>query len=406
MAETSNNIPNWQWEQAKQIQINLLPKNIPDWNGLSFDYQYQSLDVIGGDYLDFFNIKGHKKGILIADVCGHGIGPAIVTAMAKVSFSNHSMEHDSPKEIFQKVNKDLCKFLGDSNIYMTAFLIVIDQDLKITYSSAGHTPVIYYNNKEDSFRSLKVKGLFLGLFDDAWESYEEEELQLNPGDKIVMYTDGIIESRNIKGELYGNNRLEKTIKFSTALPQKKFTELLIKDIMKFCKHRPLQDDMSVLALQVSLDRSNFLTHFNKGKQLLEQKDDNWVYEFEKASAFNKENFIVNYSLGKYYFENGEYKKSSVFFTNLINSQTINSNIKFYMGNIYIFEKKYLKAISYFKEIINDDINFYKAWVNLIDCYLKIGKKTDALSVYDKMKVNFSDTIFEENIHDFIKNKKK
>ena len=130
-------IPAWQFIQAQKVQVSLLPKNILPWNCLSFAYEYHSLDPIGGDYLDFFEIKGNKKGLLIADVSGHGIPAAIITAMAKMSFSNHAVLSDSPKEILKRVNEDIYKFLGDLGLYITAFFMVIDQTLKVRYCSAG-----------------------------------------------------------------------------------------------------------------------------------------------------------------------------------------------------------------------------------------------------------------------------
>lgn len=377
-------IPAWQFEQARKVQVSLLPKQIPQWNCLSFAYEYHSLDPIGGDYLDFFDIKGNKKGLLIADVSGHGVPAAIITAMAKMSFSNHAVLSDSPKEILKRVNEDIYKFLGDSGLYITAFFMVIDQDLKVCYCSAGHPPVIYYRNETNTFENMKTRGIFIGAFEDAWETYEEKEVQLMPGDRVVFYTDGVVEARNPQGEQYGVKRVEDTVSFSSALPPEKLAKIMVNDVKTYCADHPLTDDMSILVLEVSLKLQAFQQAYQEGRTLLEQKDPRWFLRMKEAFELNQDRFELAFLLGRYYFSKANYSEAKNCFERLINNRIVNPEIYYYMTRIWVEEKKYVKAVALLKEILRDFPDFKEAQGTLGYCFYKMGQIEKSLETYRQL----------------------
>ena len=327
-----SSVPTWQLEQARRVQASILPREIPNWNGLSFSYEYRSLDAIGGDYLDFFNIKGNKKGLVIADVSGHGIPAAIITAMAKMSFSNHAIYYDSPKEILSRVNQDIYGLLKDSGLYITCFFLVIDQNLHITYTSAGHLPMIFYNNEKNDFEIMKTEGLFLGMFDDVWETYQEKEIQLSPGDRIILFTDGLIESRNTEAKQYGLEKVKDTVSFSSALPIERLTKMLLSDVTSFAKGAEFKDDISVLGIEVSLNFKKFQEHYQKGIELLKNKDSNWVKEFQEALNYNHDHYDVLYKLGKYYYMTKNHKEARECFEKLISNKNSEPMIFFSLAS--------------------------------------------------------------------------
>lgn len=378
-------IPTWQLEQAKKVQTAILPNKIPNWNCLSFAYEYHSLDAIGGDYLDFFNIKGNKKGLLIADVSGHGIPAAIITAMAKMSFSNHAEYYDSPKEILSRVNQDIYGLLKDSGLYITCFFLVIDQNLHIRYTSAGHQPMIYYNNKQNSFEILKTEGLFLGMFEDVWETYQEKELQLSAGDRIVLFTDGLIESRNPESEQYGLERLEETVMFASALPVDKLAKMLISDITSFAGGETnFKDDISVLGIDISLKFNDFQNHYNMGLKYMTQNNPNWAKEFMEAFALNQDHFDVALQLGKYYLKLKNFAEARKCFEKLIANKNSNPQVFFYLAQIYMEEKKFIKAIPIFKEILKKQPLLKEAKSNIGYCYYSIGNLRKAKEIYQEL----------------------
>lgn len=388
MSEGGYTIENWQIEQARVVQKKLLPSKIPDWNCLSFAYEYHSLDLIGGDYLDFFDIKGNKKGLLIADVSGHGVPAAIITALAKMSFSNHADASDSPREIFQKVNADIYKLLGDSGLYITAFFMIIDQNLKVKYSSAGHPPVIYFNNENNEFTNLKTKGLFIGMFEDAWETYEEGEIQLKAGDRVVLYTDGVIEAKNEKGEQYGIKSIENTVEFSLALSSEKLSKMLINDVKNFAGKAPITDDISILVLDVALKYNKFKQHYMNGKELFNKNNLEWVKEYEKAMEFNKDNYDTSFHLGEYYFQENNINKAEEYFSRLIYNKILNPDLYLLMAQVYIQQKRYIKAISHLKEILKVYPNFKEVLQHLGFCYFSMGKMDKAHEIYKDLKAKY------------------
>ncbi|HOJ50581.1 MAG TPA: SpoIIE family protein phosphatase [Spirochaetota bacterium] len=398
-------IPLWQLKQAQKIQLGFLPQQIKPWNCLSFSYQYHSFDPIGGDYLDFFDIKGNKKGILIADVSGHGIPASILTAMAKISFSNHAIESDSPKEILKRVNIDLCRFISGSGLYITAFLLVIDQDHILSFSSAGHPGAIYYNNKKDNFQELKTKGLFVGMFEDAWETYHEDKIQINPGDRIILYTDGIIEARDKHGVQYGIKRLEEVVKFSYALPPDIMSKMIINDVREFAKDGYINDDMSVLVIEADLSYEKFKKHYIEGKKYFESKNLKWVNEYIKAFEYNKDNYEVSFNLGKFFLKNCKYDKAEEAFLRLVKNRIVDPKLYFYLSKVYIEQKKYVKALEFLKEIEREYPMFREAVNNIAYCYYKMGKLKEAKEKYEEISRRFRGySYYYERIIKFINNK--
>ncbi|HCL56719.1 MAG TPA: hypothetical protein DHW82_06880 [Spirochaetia bacterium] len=399
-------VPYWQLETAKKVQSRFLPQSISPWNGLQFAYEYHSLDPIGGDYLDFFDIVGNKKGLLIADVSGHGIPAAIITAMAKMSFSNHAGISDSPREILQRVNEDIFKLLGDSGLYLTAVFLVIDQDLKIHYASAGHPPLIYYHNETNSFENLKTQGLFIGAFEDAWETFQEKEIILKPGDKLILYTDGIVEARNPNGEQYGTKRLEETVAFSSCLSSDKMAKMIINDVHTFRNQHPLNDDMSLLVIETRLDYTKFQEHYQKGLEMIQRKKPEWVQEFKEAFEYNQDNYSVNFYLGRFYFKKKQFDKAKNCFEHLIKNKLADTNVLFYMARILMEEKKYLKSIGLFKEILKENENFKEALSNLGYCYYAIGKIDKAKECYQSLLRKYPKNSYYKGVSHFFEPEKK
>lgn len=394
-------IPLWQFEQARKVQISLLPKTIPNWNGLSFAYEYHSLDPIGGDYLDFFDIKENKKGLLIADVSGHGVPAALITAMAKMSFSNHARHSDSPKEILSRVNEDIFQLLGDSGLYITAFFLIIDQDLNVCYTSAGHPALIYYDNENNSFQTLSTRGLFIGAFEDAWESYEEKKIKLKPGDRLVLYTDGIVESRNHEGEQYGVQRVEDTVTFSSALPPDKLSKMIINDVRTYCKDAELTDDMSIVVMEVALNLKKFHEHYRLGKTYLDAKDSRWLKEYMEAYEYNPDYYELAFNLGRYYLKEGQYQEASDCFKKLLSNNIPDPNVHFYMAQIYIQEKKYIKAIALLKDVVKDFPDFKEALGNLGFCYFSIRQYDKALDIYEQLTAKYPYKKYYQQVRLFV-----
>ncbi|OGS36006.1 MAG: hypothetical protein A2293_12495 [Elusimicrobia bacterium RIFOXYB2_FULL_49_7] len=185
---------NEELKMARHIQHNMLPRKLPDLEGIRVAAKYIPSGAIGGDLYDIIPISGDKIAFLIFDVAGHGLAAALVTAMAKISFIKNIRQDDGPKAILERVNEELHVQL-DEESYLTAFLCILDRHSKIlTYCKAGHPPALLIRSGAPTPEKLLAQGSFVGIFPD--EVYEEKTVQLSVGDKVLLYTDGLIECHN------------------------------------------------------------------------------------------------------------------------------------------------------------------------------------------------------------------
>ena len=146
---------------------------------------------VGGDFYDLLALGGDRAGVLIADVSGHGVPAALVANMARMSFRQEARRRISPRAILERVNTAMAKLIGTQE-YLTAFLLVIAPDGKTHYSNAAHrNPAVIRKSGEIEY--LRADGLLLGAFETQDNSYEEGRLRLERGDRVVLFTDGLLD---------------------------------------------------------------------------------------------------------------------------------------------------------------------------------------------------------------------
>ncbi|MFZ5948871.1 MAG: GAF domain-containing SpoIIE family protein phosphatase [Stygiobacter sp.] len=231
---------------ARDIQRKILPLKTPSLKNLEISSLFVPAFEVGGDYYDFFELGNNKLGFVIADVSGKGISAAFIMAEVEGIFESLSKMIHSPKEILIKVNEILFKNLERKN-FVTAIYGVIDTATKkVTFSRAGHTPLLHFSNNQIS--QLKPKGIGLGLdiSEKFSNSLEEMEFYLDNNDILMCYSDGITEAKNANYEDFGYQRLEEIIKnFS-----EKNTDLIANEIMKeislFTKDKSQHDDITLI----------------------------------------------------------------------------------------------------------------------------------------------------------------
>ena len=187
-------------EMAREIQQALLPKSFPRIDGLGFHVRYQPCRPIGGDLYDISLLDDRHLCIFLADVCGHGLPAAFEAALVRMSLLNHASPHAGPAQVFERMNRDLCRSLVLGH-YVTAFLGILDlETLELRYCRASHPrPVIFH---DDGTRDiLGAKGLFLGIVEQG--RYVEDKIRLIPGDRLCLFTDGYYESATLQGKRLG-----------------------------------------------------------------------------------------------------------------------------------------------------------------------------------------------------------
>jgi len=183
-------------ETARGIQTALLPRGLPRVHGVDLAACYLPMTAVAGDLYDFAVLGPGRIGILVADVSGHGIPAALVASMVKLAFSAQSARADDPAAVLTRMNRILCTHMEGS--FVTAIYAVVDAGRRtILYANAGHPPFLIGRGKA-SVDTAGAHGGVLGLFPD-WD-YTNATLDLRTGDRILLFTDGVLEAQNARGE--------------------------------------------------------------------------------------------------------------------------------------------------------------------------------------------------------------
>lgn len=233
-------------EVARLLQQRLFPSSMPEISGYHEHVIYIPMDKIGGDFYDIENRDGFLN-LFIADVSGHGLPGAFLATVTKIALENISIRTSSNKVLYL-LNNVILRHTVQSN-YVTAFFATIDINTNLMrYASAGHVSPILYRKKNDEFIELKTKGKPLGWFKDV--QIDEKTIQLDSGDRIILYTDGLTECMDYSGELFGEERLRKIIKDYSCKPAVEFSKELMKELEIFNGSNSYEDDITMVVLDV------------------------------------------------------------------------------------------------------------------------------------------------------------
>ena len=238
---------------AHNIQQELLPQVYPKIEGIKIAAANFQVGDIGGDCFDFYKLAPKKFGAFIGDVSGKGISAALVMSMVTVLFGQLKDRYSTPDEMLTKVNEIMYRHFGSQHsIYLTCFFLIVDvEKMRIDFSCAGHTPPFLYRKSDDRIISLEAEGFGLGMF--AGVNYERKSIPVQPGDKIILYTDGVVETRNAEGMMFGLDRLTQRVQAYPAANSFQLTHFLVEDIGEFAGATPRQDDLTILVVGIEED---------------------------------------------------------------------------------------------------------------------------------------------------------
>lgn len=238
--------------KAKIIQENLIPKEktfdyIKEFN-LSF--YYSPIDSVGGDIYDVIRLSENKFGFFIADVSGHGMSAALISSMMKIIINKYSKIDKPLSSIFYDINNDLYTLIGRISSFITAFYMTYDYDKGIIeYTDAGHPPALYYNKEKDTIYELTTKGTLFGIFKD--QEFEHKSISVNKGDKILLYTDGLIEIPNFENEMFKLGNLKSAFLKTSQLKSKETLDVIIDCLKTFAgENYDDFDDKTMLCLDI------------------------------------------------------------------------------------------------------------------------------------------------------------
>ena len=236
---------------AKAIQGSALPSTFPPFPEIDKFDIYASMNAakeVGGDFYDFFLIDDRTLGFLIADVSGKGIPGALFMMAAKTEIENYMSTGMPLKDAILTANYHLCSN-NDAGMFVTVWAATLVWETgELTYVNAGHNFPLLRHGQGGEWEWLTKKcGLFLGTFETA--KYRQETLTLEPGDELLLYTDGVNEAFNVDEEEYGNDRLEAFLIAHNDLAPQEIVRALRADVAAWAGEAEQSDDVTILALE-------------------------------------------------------------------------------------------------------------------------------------------------------------
>lgn len=239
-------------EIAQKIQKKLLPENISV-QGLDIHAFSFSAYEVGGDYYDIFKIDECNILLIVGDVSGKGTTAAFNMAQAKGVFQGIALLKSQPKDFLKYANQALSACF-DKSSFITATLVYINTESKtLTFSRAGHCPTLYYSHQTQKVDYLQDKGMALAVFrKPEYENFlQVTEIQYHPQDIVILYTDGIVEARDKKGEEYGYERFQQIIQSNVQLNAAEINQKIITSVERFSEGTHNHDDFTALTIKFS-----------------------------------------------------------------------------------------------------------------------------------------------------------
>jgi sigma-B regulation protein RsbU (phosphoserine phosphatase) len=235
-------------EIARQIQSSTLPQSVPTLTGLEITARYVPMSAVAGDFYDFLCIDQKRVGILIADVTGHGMPAALIASMLKIALAGQEDHAHDPARVLTGLNRTLCgKF--DAHFVTAAYLFVDLEKSLLHYSAAAHPPLLLASGTAGKVQEIEENGLMLGMFHEA--VYSSVEIRVGPGDRYLLYTDGILEAKNAAHEQFGKSRCKEFLEKQRDIPGALFASTLLESVVRFSGYdsaRSQEDDITLLVL--------------------------------------------------------------------------------------------------------------------------------------------------------------
>jgi sigma-B regulation protein RsbU (phosphoserine phosphatase) len=231
-------------EVARRIQLSILPAEFPTSANFRVAARYLPMNSVAGDFYDFIVGDDTQAGLLIADVSGHGVPAALIASMVKVAATAQRPNAADPAGLLAGMNAVLCGNTQDQ--FVTAAYIHLDAASKtFRYSAAGHPPMLLLRDGE--VIEIAENGLILAAFDFA--TYTNATHRLQPGDRLLLYTDGLVEAADAKGDPFGQDALSTLLRQTAELPPSAASDQIVSSVQRWSASQ--DDDLTVLICDYS-----------------------------------------------------------------------------------------------------------------------------------------------------------
>lgn len=220
------------------MQLSILPSAFPDSHAFRVAAKYVPMTSVAGDLYDYLLADDRRAGLLIADVSGHGVPAALIASMVKMAAISQRAQAAQPAQLLAGMNAALCG--NTQGQYVTAAYVYLDAEKReMRYSAAGHPAMLLL--RDGVVTEVVENGMLLAAVEEP--VYSNKTLALEPGDRLLLYTDGLVEARNAEGKLFGDGSLMAALKKSAKLAPSEAIDQMVDAVQRWGTS---QDDLTVL----------------------------------------------------------------------------------------------------------------------------------------------------------------
>jgi serine phosphatase RsbU (regulator of sigma subunit) len=235
-------------EIARDIQQGLLPRCTPRLNGFDIAGWSRPADQTGGDYYDWQELSDDCLVVSLADVTGHGIGPALVTAVCRAYARASFLGQEELGRLVDRLHSLLAEDLPSSRFVTFVAVVLQERVDRLQMVSAGHGPILLYSARENLLHARDADGLPLGVMPEIPYA-PAQEVAFLPGDILVLITDGFFEWTNAQGEQYGTDRLCQSVRSVRELPAAEMIQRIYADVLEFTAGTEQSDDLTIVVIK-------------------------------------------------------------------------------------------------------------------------------------------------------------
>jgi len=230
---------------AHRIQSSLFPSKAIKTDDFEVQGFCLPADLVGGDYFDYFFREQETLDMVMADVSGHSIGPALFMVETRSALRTHANWPSTPANTLNILNNLLYQDLDTADYFITLFYLQYNTfNNTLHYANAGHPPPLFLKKAELQCQQLDAEGLILGVRRDV--SFEEKSILMNSGDLILLYTDGLTEAENPQGEFFGIESVCNILQQQANHSPQMIIEIIIKQLKEFCQSQSFKDDVTLM----------------------------------------------------------------------------------------------------------------------------------------------------------------
>lgn len=235
-------------EVGREIQTSFLPTTMPQIPNYELATWWEPAESVSGDYYDFVKLPDNRLGILVADVSGHGVGPSLIMASFRAMFRVLARNRSRVSKLLSMLAESIYPDLHEGRFITAIFVAICPSTHEMNYSNAAHAPALYLERKTGTIHVLETTNLPIGAIPE-FSMKPGRSRKLQPGDLVVLATDGLIELRNSAGEMFGTDRLKSLILENQSRPAAVIRDRIKIAIREFYTAPHLPDDITLVLVE-------------------------------------------------------------------------------------------------------------------------------------------------------------